>query len=182
MVVMNYLWLAGAILSEVIATSSLKASNGFTRLLPSAAVVAGYGTAFLLPVANVEDDPGGCGLCHLVRAGNGADHAGGTGGLQAEAGRCRRGGNDADYRRGDGDESAVEGGGALRHRQLCRADGWPDWPLFALSFRSAAEESAVCPQCHKGSIGGLGKRYFSPVSGRSGDRKRKSRFLRCAAE
>ena len=43
---MNYLWLAGAILSEVIATSSLKASNGFTRLLPSIAVVIGYGTAF----------------------------------------------------------------------------------------------------------------------------------------
>ncbi|HEY8997664.1 MAG TPA: multidrug efflux SMR transporter [Edaphobacter sp.] len=43
---MNYLWLAGAILSEVIATSSLKASNGFTRLLPSILVVVGYGTAF----------------------------------------------------------------------------------------------------------------------------------------
>jgi small multidrug resistance pump len=43
---MNYLWLAGAILSEVIATSSLKASNGFTRLLPSVLVVVGYGIAF----------------------------------------------------------------------------------------------------------------------------------------
>ena len=43
---MNYLWLAGAILSEVIATSSLKASNGFTKLLPSLAVVIGYGAAF----------------------------------------------------------------------------------------------------------------------------------------
>ncbi len=40
------LWLAAAILSEVIATSSLKASNGFTRLWPSVAVVAGYGAAF----------------------------------------------------------------------------------------------------------------------------------------
>ena len=43
---MNYLWLAGAILSEVIATSSLKASNGFTKLVPSLAVVIGYGAAF----------------------------------------------------------------------------------------------------------------------------------------
>ena len=43
---MNYLWLAGAILSEVIATSSLKASNGFTKLLPSLAVVIGYSAAF----------------------------------------------------------------------------------------------------------------------------------------
>jgi small multidrug resistance pump len=43
---MNYLWLAGAILSEVIATSSLKASQGFTRPLPSIVVVVGYGAAF----------------------------------------------------------------------------------------------------------------------------------------
>jgi small multidrug resistance pump len=43
---MNYLWLAGAILSEVIATSSLKASAGFTRPLPSVVVVVGYGAAF----------------------------------------------------------------------------------------------------------------------------------------
>lgn len=43
---MNYLWLAGAILSEVVGTSSLKASEGFTRPLPSAAVVMGYGVAF----------------------------------------------------------------------------------------------------------------------------------------
>jgi small multidrug resistance pump len=43
---MNYLWLAAAIISEVIATSSLKSSNGFTRLLPSIAVVVGYSAAF----------------------------------------------------------------------------------------------------------------------------------------
>jgi small multidrug resistance pump len=38
--------LAGAIASEIFATSSLKASHGFTRLAPSAAVVAGYAAAF----------------------------------------------------------------------------------------------------------------------------------------
>lgn len=43
---MNYLWLAAAICSEVFATSSLKASEGFTRLLPSLAVIVGYGAAF----------------------------------------------------------------------------------------------------------------------------------------
>ena len=43
---MNYLWLAAAFVSEVFATSSLKASNGFTRLGPSTAVVLGYGAAF----------------------------------------------------------------------------------------------------------------------------------------
>ncbi|WP_295556430.1 multidrug efflux SMR transporter [uncultured Hyphomicrobium sp.] len=35
-----------AILSEVAATSALKASDGFSRLWPSVIVVAGYGSAF----------------------------------------------------------------------------------------------------------------------------------------
>lgn len=35
-----------AILSEVAATSALKASEGFTRLAPSIVVVIGYGAAF----------------------------------------------------------------------------------------------------------------------------------------
>ena len=35
-----------AILSEVIATSALKASDGFTKLGPSVLVVVGYGLAF----------------------------------------------------------------------------------------------------------------------------------------
>ncbi len=37
-----------AILSEVIATSSLKFSEGFTKLVPSAVVVIGYGLSFYL--------------------------------------------------------------------------------------------------------------------------------------
>ena len=40
------LWLALAIVAEVIATSSLKASAAFTRPLPSLVVVAGYAAAF----------------------------------------------------------------------------------------------------------------------------------------
>lgn len=43
---MNHVFLAIAIVSEVIATSALKASDGFTRLVPSLFVVVGYGTAF----------------------------------------------------------------------------------------------------------------------------------------
>ena len=43
---MNYLPLAIAIVAEVIATSALKASEGFSRLAPSAIVVIGYGIAF----------------------------------------------------------------------------------------------------------------------------------------
>lgn len=41
-----YLALGIAIVAEVIATSALKASNGFTRAMPSLAVVAGYAIAF----------------------------------------------------------------------------------------------------------------------------------------
>lgn len=43
---MPYLFLAIAIIAEVIGTSALKASAGFTRLVPSLIVVVGYGTAF----------------------------------------------------------------------------------------------------------------------------------------
>jgi len=37
-----------AVLSEVIATTSLKFSEGFTKLIPSIVVVLGYGTSFYL--------------------------------------------------------------------------------------------------------------------------------------
>ena len=45
---MAYFYLALAIIAEVIATSSLKASAEFTKLLPSLIVVTGYGIAFYL--------------------------------------------------------------------------------------------------------------------------------------
>ncbi|PMS17875.1 QacE family quaternary ammonium compound efflux SMR transporter [Trinickia dabaoshanensis] len=41
-----YVWLAVAIVAEVIGTSALRASEGFTRLAPALIVVAGYGLAF----------------------------------------------------------------------------------------------------------------------------------------
>ena len=43
---MAYLYLALAILAEMIATSALKASEEFTKLVPSAIVLIGYGVAF----------------------------------------------------------------------------------------------------------------------------------------
>ncbi|PXX95078.1 DMT family transporter [Halomonas sp. LBP4] len=45
---MAFVYLALAIIAEVIATSALKASDGFTRLWPSVTVVVGYGLAFYL--------------------------------------------------------------------------------------------------------------------------------------
>ena len=43
---MAYLYLAIAIIAEVVATSALKASVEFTKLFPSLIVVAGYGISF----------------------------------------------------------------------------------------------------------------------------------------
>jgi small multidrug resistance pump len=43
---MHWLYLIIAIVSEVIATSALKAADGFTRWAPSLIVIAGYSSAF----------------------------------------------------------------------------------------------------------------------------------------
>ncbi|MEU9794983.1 DMT family transporter [Streptomyces sparsogenes] len=45
---MGYLTLAGAITAEILATTSMKYSEGFSRLWPSLATVAGYLVAFAL--------------------------------------------------------------------------------------------------------------------------------------
>lgn len=43
---MGYLYLAIAIIAEVIATSALQASQGFSKIAPSILVVAGYAVSF----------------------------------------------------------------------------------------------------------------------------------------
>jgi len=43
---MQWIFLGVAILMEVIATSTLKASEGFTKLIPSVVVVLGYALSF----------------------------------------------------------------------------------------------------------------------------------------
>lgn len=43
---MTYLFLAIAIIAEVAATSALKASDEFTKMIPTMIVIVGYGTAF----------------------------------------------------------------------------------------------------------------------------------------
>ncbi|MFI0819875.1 DMT family transporter [Streptomyces sp. NPDC021098] len=45
---MGYLTLSGAILAEVLATTSMKYSDGFSKLWPSLATALGYGIAFVL--------------------------------------------------------------------------------------------------------------------------------------
>lgn len=45
---MAWLYLSIAIIAEVIATTALKFTEGFTRVIPSMVVLTGYGIAFFL--------------------------------------------------------------------------------------------------------------------------------------
>ncbi|MFI0778605.1 DMT family transporter [Streptomyces sp. NPDC021212] len=45
---MGYVTLSGAILAEVLATTSMKYSDGFSKLWPSLGTALGYGIAFVL--------------------------------------------------------------------------------------------------------------------------------------
>jgi len=45
---MAWIYLCVAIVAEVIATTALKYTEGFTKLLPSSLVIIGYGVAFYL--------------------------------------------------------------------------------------------------------------------------------------
>lgn len=56
---MKYIYLLIAIISEVIATSSLKASNEFTKLWPSVLVVIGYASAFYFMSLTLKTIPVG---------------------------------------------------------------------------------------------------------------------------
>lgn len=66
---MNYLPLAIAILAEVIATSALKATEGFTRPWPSLVVVAGYGIAFWCLAITLKTVP--VGVAYAIWSGAG---------------------------------------------------------------------------------------------------------------
>ena len=61
--------LALAVTAEVIGTSALKASEGFSRLWPSAVVVAGYGTAFYFLSLTLRQIP--VGIAYAVWSGAG---------------------------------------------------------------------------------------------------------------
>jgi small multidrug resistance pump len=66
---MAYLLLFAAILAEVLATSTLPRTNGFTLLLPSVVVVAGYGFAAFLLAQVVKSMP--VGIAYAIWAGVG---------------------------------------------------------------------------------------------------------------
>ena len=54
---MAYVYLAIAIVAEVIGTSALNASNGFTRAAPTAVVVVSYGLAFYFLALTLKTVP-----------------------------------------------------------------------------------------------------------------------------
>ncbi|CAH0537687.1 DMT family transporter [Vibrio marisflavi] len=55
----NWLFLLAAIAFEVVATSSLKSSEGFTKVVPSIVVVIGYCAAFYLLSLTLKSIPVG---------------------------------------------------------------------------------------------------------------------------
>lgn len=66
---MHWIFLSIAILSEVVGTSALKASEGFSRLWPSAVVVLGYALAFYLLSLTLKTIP--VGVAYAVWSGAG---------------------------------------------------------------------------------------------------------------
>jgi small multidrug resistance pump len=66
---MSWLYLSVAIIAEVIATTALKASDGFSKLGPSALVVIGYGISFFMLSLTLRTIP--VGIVYAVWSGVG---------------------------------------------------------------------------------------------------------------
>ena len=66
---MPYLFLAIAIASEVVATSFMKLSDGFTRPVPSLVTVIGYGIAFYFLALTLRTVP--TGVAYAIWSGTG---------------------------------------------------------------------------------------------------------------
>lgn len=65
----HWFYLTIAIVSEVIATSALKAAEGFTRGLPSVLVIAGYASAFYFMSLTLKEIP--LGITYAIWSGVG---------------------------------------------------------------------------------------------------------------
>ena len=65
----NWVYLGLAIVSEVIATASLKSTEGFTRLVPSIVVLVGYSAAFYFLSLTLDTIP--IGVAYAVWSGGG---------------------------------------------------------------------------------------------------------------
>jgi small multidrug resistance pump len=65
----NWVYLGLAIVSEVLATASLKSTEGFTRLVPSIVVLVGYSAAFYFLSLTLDTIP--IGVAYAVWSGVG---------------------------------------------------------------------------------------------------------------
>ena len=65
----HWIFLSIAILGEVIATTTLKSTNGFTKWLPSVVVLLGYGVSFYCLSLSLKVIP--VGLAYAIWAGVG---------------------------------------------------------------------------------------------------------------
>jgi small multidrug resistance pump len=66
---MNYLYLALAITAEVTATSFMKQTDGFTRLVPSLVTLSGYAISFYFLSLTLRDIP--TGIAYAIWSGAG---------------------------------------------------------------------------------------------------------------
>lgn len=66
---MNWVYLGFAILAEVVATSALKASEGFSRGVPATITVIGYAIAFYLLALTLKTIP--VGIAYAIWSGAG---------------------------------------------------------------------------------------------------------------
>lgn len=66
---MKWLYLAVAILAEIVATSALKSSDGFTRLLPSVVTTLGYVVSFYFLSLTLREVP--VGIAYAIWSGVG---------------------------------------------------------------------------------------------------------------
>ena len=65
----KWIFLAMAIFSEVVATSSLKSTEGFTNLIPSIIVLVGYSAAFYFLSITLNEIP--VGIAYAIWSGAG---------------------------------------------------------------------------------------------------------------
>ena len=65
----KWTFLAMAVFSEIVATSSLKSTEGFTNLIPSVIVLVGYGAAFYFLSLTLNEIP--VGIAYAIWSGVG---------------------------------------------------------------------------------------------------------------
>ena len=154
-VMQQWLFLSVAIVSEVIATSALKASEGFSRLLAVADWWCRLCDFVLLPVADLPHDSGRRRVCDLVRRRRHADRAGRVAVSRSVDGSAGAARHRPDHRRRRGAEPVFQVGVTLTQRafgcQRCyffsrfrrRRPASADTPAFPQS-RLPARAASAC--------------------------------------